>query len=195
MKCLASLVIVVATGCGSSSKPVSEPAKPLVWKDMDATQRQKYMTDVVLPRTKALFVEFDPKYQSMDCKTCHGDGATDGSFEMPNAKIKPLPNTPEAFMAWMSKDAEAARYAQFMGTKLEPAMGELLQQPVFDPKTGQGEVSCSTCHTLVDVATTRRSPYHRCDHQPPGWVSWIQNTCGARDRRSGSSLSDPRPER
>ena len=117
---------------------------------MDATQREQYMKDVVMPRSKELFVAFDAKYATMDCTTCHGDGASDGSFEMPNGKIKRLPNSPDTFMAWIGKDAEAARYTEFMATKLEPLMGELLQVPVFDPKTKTGDLSCSTCHQLVD---------------------------------------------
>lgn len=147
---------LVLAACGSSSPPAQTPAqapaKPAAWKDMDATQREAYMKDVVMPRTKELFVAFDPKYQSMDCKTCHGDGVTDGSFEMPNGKIKPLPNTEEAFMAWVSKEPEAGRYAQFMATKLEPLMGELLQVKIFDPQTRAGDFSCSNCHQLVDAS-------------------------------------------
>ncbi len=160
-----SLWMFVLAACGSSSKPAPAPAKPIAWKDMDATQREQYMKDVVMPRTKALFVAFDAKYQSMDCKTCHGDGATDGTFEMPNPKIKPLPNTEEAFVAWVSKDAEAGRYAQFMATKLEPLMGELLQETVFDPKTGTGELSCQNCHQLVDASgQVVIDPAHQHDH-------------------------------
>ncbi len=117
---------------------------------MTQAQRTTYMKEVVLPKTKAIFVAFDSKYQTMDCKTCHGDGADDGSFTMPNGKIKPLPNTEEAFMAWVGKDAEAARYTGFMASKVEPLMGELLHVSVFDPKTKTGEMSCANCHMLVD---------------------------------------------
>lgn len=117
---------------------------------MNLDQRATYMKEVVMPKTKDLFVAFDPKYETMDCTTCHGDGAADGSFEMPNAKIKPLPNTPDAFMAWVAKEPEAGRYAEFMATKLEPLMGELLQMTVYNPQTKTGELNCGTCHTLVD---------------------------------------------
>jgi hypothetical protein len=149
------LALAVLAACGSSSttpQTPATPAKAVTWKDMDATQREQFMKDVVMPRAKAAFVAFDPKYASMDCKTCHGDGATDGTFEMPNPKIKPLPNTPEAFMEWVSKDAEAARYADFMSAKLEPLMGELLQLKPFDPQTKTGEFSCENCHELVDTS-------------------------------------------
>jgi hypothetical protein len=127
-------------------------------------QREQYMKDVVMPRAKEAFVAFDPKYQSMDCRTCHGDGAADGSFEMPNPKIKPLPNTEEAFMAWVSKDANAGRYAQFMATKLQPLMGELLQVAVFDPQTKSGEFSCSSCHQLVDASGKVFTEPSRAEH-------------------------------
>ena len=151
-----TLSFAVLAACGSSSPPAQAPAqapaKAVTWKDMDATQREAFMKEVVMRRTAPWFVAFDPKYQSMDCKTCHGDGATDGTFEMPNPKIKPLPNSEEAFMAWVSKDPEAGRYAQFMATKLEPLMGELLQVKVFDPQTKTGDFSCESCHQLVDAS-------------------------------------------
>lgn len=145
-----SLFVVAACGGGSSTKTTPEPAKPTVWKDMNLDQRTTYMKEVVLPKTKEIFVAFDAKYQTMDCVTCHGDGAADGTFEMPNGKIKPLPNSEEAFMAWVAKEPEAGRYAQFMSEKLEPLMGELLQEAVFDPKTKTGELGCTTCHMLID---------------------------------------------
>ncbi|MGE0395956.1 MAG: hypothetical protein AB7T06_04440 [Kofleriaceae bacterium] len=152
-------VVVVLAACGAPSKP-AEPAKPLVWKDMNLEQRTNYMKEVVLPTAKDAFVAFDKKYETMDCMTCHGDGAKDGSFEMPNAKLKPLPNTEEAFMAWVAKEPEAARYAEFMATKLQPLMGQLLNETVYDPQTKTGELGCSTCHTLVDASGAIVEPAH-----------------------------------
>ncbi len=119
---------------------------------MNLEQRTNYMKDVVLPKTKELFVTVDAKYETMDCITCHGDGAKDGSFEMPNPKIKPLPSSEEAFVAWVSKDPAAGKMAEFMSTKLEPLMGELLQKAVYDPATKTGELGCTTCHMLVDAS-------------------------------------------
>jgi hypothetical protein len=142
--------LLLLAACGSSAKPAAPP-RPLVWKDMTTEQRTTYMKEVVLPKAKEVFVAFDPKYATMDCKTCHGDGVDDGSYEMPNPKIKPLPSTEEAFMAWIGKDTDAARFTGFMAQKVEPLMGELLHEAVFDPKTGTGEFGCSNCHTLVDA--------------------------------------------
>jgi len=138
-----------ATGAEAAKPPL--PAG-LVWRDMNADQRHQYMEETVMPRAKAVFTAFDAvTYKDMDCRTCHGAGAENGSFEMPDPRIKPLPNTPEAFMAWVQKDPRAAKYAQFMVQQVEPMMGELLHQTVFDPKTRTGELSCSSCHYLVDA--------------------------------------------
>lgn len=148
---------IVATGCGSSARPPASPA-PTVWKAMDHDQRMAYMKDVVLPRTKAAFVAFDPSYQDMDCKTCHGDGVDDKTYELPNPKIRPLPNNEQAFMAMLGEDADAAKITPFMADTLEPMMAELLQETVFDPRTMTGEFGCSNCHTLVDDAGNTVTP-------------------------------------
>jgi hypothetical protein len=120
---------------------------------MNQDQRHQFMKETVMPKAKELFVAFDAAaYKEMNCATCHGPGVEDGTFEMPNPKIKPLPSTPEAFMAWVQKDERAAKYAQFMSQQLEPTMAELLHLAPFDPKTGTGEFSCSSCHYLVDAS-------------------------------------------
>src|SRR6476469_1535595 len=116
------LALVLLAACGSSSKPAATPAPaPAAWKDMNLDQRVEFMKREVMPKSKAIFVAFDEKkYKDMDCVTCHGDGVADGSYEMPNPKIKALPATADAFMAWVSQDAEAARYAKMMSQELEP---------------------------------------------------------------------------
>jgi hypothetical protein len=146
----ALLASIVLAACGGGTSKPTEPPKATVWKDMNADQRMAYMKDVVLPESKKIFVAFDAKrYEKMDCVTCHGDSAANGSFEMPNAKIKPLPNSEEAFMAWIQKDPEAQKFTGFMSQQVEPLMGKLLGEPVFDPKTKTGELSCGTCHMLA----------------------------------------------
>jgi hypothetical protein len=162
------LLLAIAACGGSSAKKPEEPARSQEWTDMNHEARQKFMKDVFMPKMKVEFAAFDPKFQTMDCKTCHGAGAEDGSFEMPNPQIKPLPNNEAAFVAWVSKDAAAGRFAEFMVKKVEPMTGELLHLSVFDPKTKTGDVSCSTCHTLIDdsgkVITDTNVRHHDHDH-------------------------------
>ena len=147
------LALVVLAACGSSPpKPATPPppAAKLAWKDMNADQRFEFMKTNVLPAAKAKFQAFDAKkYAEFDCSTCHGDGAEDGSYEMPNPKIKPLPATEEAYMAWIAKDADAASYTKFMSGEIVPMMADLLGEKAFDPATPTGTFSCPACHTMA----------------------------------------------
>ena len=108
--------LLVVAACGGASHPTTPtPAAKVAWKDMNADQRTAFMKDVVMPRSKELFMAFDAeRYKDMDCKTCHGPGADDKSFEMPNPDIAPLPNSEEAYMAWIAKDEDAA-WAEWSG--------------------------------------------------------------------------------
>ena len=123
---------------------------------MNADQRFEFMKTNVLPAAKAKFQAFDAKkYAEFDCSTCHGDGAEDGSYEMPNPKIKPLPATEEAYMAWIAKDADAASYTKFMSGEIVPMMADLLGEKAFDPKTHTSTFSCLA--TQADSAMSDRS--------------------------------------
>jgi cytochrome c553 len=117
---------------------------------MNLDQRLEFMKTTVLPAAKVKFQTFDAKrYATFDCITCHGPGAEDGSFEMPNPKIKALPATEEAYMAWVAKDADAARYTKFMSEEIVPMMAQLLDEKPFDPATHSGTFSCPACHTMA----------------------------------------------
>jgi hypothetical protein len=151
-----SLSLALAACGGSSSTPSTPTPKevptPAAWSDdLSLEQKGQYMKAVVLPKAKELFTAFDPKFANMDCKTCHGDGAEDGSFEMPDLKVPALPNTEEAFMKWLGEKPERGPMAKFMGETLEPEMAKLLGKTVFNPADGSGEFGCIACHTLVDA--------------------------------------------
>ncbi len=110
---------------------------------MSFTDRRHYMKTVVMPKMKEVFVAFDAsRYAKMTCATCHGDGATEGSFRMPNPGLPRLPTTPDGFKKLMS---DKPAISQFMLTKVKPAMAKLLGVPEMTPenKTGFG---CLSCH-------------------------------------------------
>jgi hypothetical protein len=147
---LASTLVLAAGACGGSGTGAGSP-RPAAYKDMNHEQREQFMKDVVLPKAKEVFAAFDPQFKKMDCKTCHGDGAGDGTFKMPNPKIHVLPGSKEAFMAWVAKEPDMGRWGKFMGEQVEPMMAQLLQMSVFDPETKTGEFSCMGCHVIEGV--------------------------------------------
>lgn len=146
---IAVCLFVAACGGGADGEPATEP-EPTAYEDMSFEQRGAFMRDVVLPEMTEIFVAFDPSFEGMDCATCHGDGATDGSFAMPSAQIEVLPGSEEEFYEYI-KDPEKARWSQFMMEQVWPRMADLLQVEKFDHETSPGGFSCHNCHTLEGV--------------------------------------------
>jgi mono/diheme cytochrome c family protein len=102
------------------------------------------MKTVVYPKMKEEFIGYDAKrYGEMTCITCHGDGAKDGSFKMPNPKLPKLPGDEAGFKALAAKMPAAAK---FMGTHVVPAMAKMLGEAPYDPQTQKG-FGCFECHT------------------------------------------------
>ncbi len=104
---LVSAIFVAACGGKSATAPTTTaaaagaseapPPADMAFKDMNADQRVAFMKLSVMPAMKAAFQEFDAtKFADFTCKTCHGKGAADGSFEMPNPDLPRLP-TAEKF--------------------------------------------------------------------------------------------------
>ena len=139
-------LFVAACGGAEDREPHAEP-EPTAYQDMSFEQREAFMGNVVLPQMTEIFVTFEAKFEGMDCKTCHGDGATDGSFAMPSPQIAVLPATEEAFAEYV-KDPEHARWSQFMIDQVWPQMASLLQVAKFDPASNPGGFSCHNCHTV-----------------------------------------------
>jgi hypothetical protein len=122
----------------------------VAWKDLSAKQKRVYMKEAVTPKMKEIFQAFDgDKFKKFNCETCHGADGADRKYKMPSNDIHPLPSTPEAFQAMMKKEATWPKFTKFMAEQVEPAMGKLLDVPVFDPKKPvEGAFSCNKCHKL-----------------------------------------------
>ena len=111
------------------------------WESMDHAMRIEYMKAVVLPKMKAEFIAFDSsKFSNFNCITCHGSGAKNGSFKMPNPEIFKMPNSKEG---WAKADP---KFLKFMKEKVKPDMAKLLGQKPFDMQTKTG-FGCGNCHT------------------------------------------------
>lgn len=121
--------------------------EPATYTDMDFDQRHAFMSEVVLPRMRDTFVAFDARFATMTCATCHGDGASDGTYAMPSPQLPRLPPTEEAFLGYL-EDPEHARWSRFMLDEAWPRMAELLDLPLFDPATRPDGFSCHGCHMV-----------------------------------------------
>ncbi|WP_437797048.1 hypothetical protein [Sorangium sp. So ce693] len=144
MKRVLIAMCLVVAACGGEDE-----AEPVAWKDMSFEQRYAFMEDVVLPQMTETFVAFDAKFEGMNCATCHGGGAADGSYAMPSPQLPALPASEEAF-AERTKDPEYARWGTWMFETVLPQMADQLQVATYDPATGTG-FSCNSCHTLEGV--------------------------------------------
>ncbi len=153
------LAITIPTFVSYGSMPPAEQITPMVeasmplpapdnsttaWKDMNHQQREEYMKKVVMPKMKAEFIAFDAKhFGRMNCMTCHGDGAKDETFKMPNPKLPKLPSTPEGFQKLKEKFPDMLN---FMSTTVKPDMAGLLGMPAYSQQNPKG-FGCNNCHT------------------------------------------------
>ena len=153
----AALLAVAAIACAETTASAPPPAtataaaKPpgtpeVAWGEMNKEQRIDYMKTVVLPRMRQVFVSFNPdRYAKMNCMTCHGESAADGSFKMPNPRLPKLPTTPDGFKKLA---AEKPAVMDFMKNEVKPKMAALLGAPEYNPETKSG-FGCMECHTTA----------------------------------------------
>ncbi len=87
-----SVVLVIAAAallgsCGGPSQPAAPQPATVAWDSMNPAQKLAYMKTTVLPRMKALFMEYDPhRYPKMDCVPCHSADRARG-WKMPNPDL------------------------------------------------------------------------------------------------------------
>jgi hypothetical protein len=149
--CLALLSLAVVSldeARAADPAPASDPgaAKKADWEHMTFDQRKKLMKVSVLPELKKAFQAYDPKkYKKFTCATCHGDGATDGKFKMPNAGLPKLPTPGDgaAMKAVQQKKPEAIK---FMQSVVMPKTAGLIGVAEWSPQNPKG-FGCYSCHT------------------------------------------------
>ncbi len=111
---------------------------------MNHDERLALMKEVVMPKMKALFQEYDAKeFKEFTCATCHGPEAKKGKFDMPNPKL-PVLNFKDHFA---KHEKKTPKMLKFMMEKVTPEMVAILKEKPFDPKAGTG-FGCGGCHTF-----------------------------------------------
>ena len=120
------------------------PPGPGDWDKWSHDQKLAYMKSTVMGKEKDLFSGFDSaKYGDMKCKTCHGAGAADGNFKMPNPDLPKLDASVEGFKKMAIKRTAVFN---FMMKQVEPQTAALLGEQPYDAKTQKG-FGCFECHT------------------------------------------------
>jgi hypothetical protein len=137
------LPILLSCGGPSASSSSEETLSNKPWKDQTHDERMVTMKKVVHPAMKAEFAAFDPKdFSEMTCATCHGPGAKDKTFKMPNPKLPPLPTTEEDFGKLKEKHPGVVC---FMMATVVPKMAAFVGEKPYDSKTHDG-FGCFRCH-------------------------------------------------
>ena len=132
----------LAASCASSGSRETGAPKP--FHDMSREERFAHMKTVVFPEMKTAFQAAAPhEFAGFTCATCHGDGAVDKTFKMPNPKLPTLPSDDAGFKRLMANDPKMVK---FMSGTVVPRMAAMLGEPEYDPKTGKG-FGCFECHT------------------------------------------------
>jgi hypothetical protein len=109
------------------------------WAEMDFDARKKFMATVVVPQVRPLFQAFDAeRFAAVSCKTCHGSGAGNGDFKLPNPDLPVLHSE-----ALKNPTEELQPVLTFMREVLKPKVAELLGMQE------SSDFRCNTCHTTA----------------------------------------------
>jgi hypothetical protein len=133
-----------ASATADATPPPPTQPGPGDWDKWSHEQKLAWMKVGVMPKMGPLFHDYDAKaYDEPKCGLCHGAGAKDGTFKMPNPDLPKLPPTEAGLKVLATKHP---KIFGFMAKQVEPTMASLLGEQPYDMKTKQG-FNCFDCHT------------------------------------------------
>ena len=107
--------------------------------ELNHDERIEFMKLRVVPAMQPIFVQHDAtKFSSFGCQTCHGKGATDGEYHMPNDSLPRLSGD-------LTKKFSRAKL-DWMLTEVKPTMAKLLKVKEWSPEDPYG-FDCYACHS------------------------------------------------
>ncbi len=141
--CSPSKMETIPSAQNVTASPFLAAPRPGEWADWPHEKKLAHMKSTVFPVARALFTEYDPvKYADFNCASCHGAGAVDNTYKMPNPDLPKWPGGPDAFRKLAEKDPKMLR---FMSKVLQHEMARLLSVKPFDMASHTG-FSCFHCH-------------------------------------------------
>jgi hypothetical protein len=126
----------------ASSTPIAPPG-PGEWTTWTHEQKLAYMRTTFIDEERKIFASWEPvRFRNLECRTCHGIGAVNGTFAMPNKDLAHLIPGKEGYQELLTHEPELFT---FMQKKLVPETARLLGLPAFDMEKHTG-FSCYQCH-------------------------------------------------
>jgi cytochrome c553 len=143
------LLLALLCACGGAPLEPANPAPPAPgeWATWSHARKFNYMTTTVLPKARELFAAYEPaRYVKFTCAYCHGAGARDGTYKMPNPDLPHIAGAAAGFGELATREHDVLK---FMQSTLVPETAKLLNVPSFDMEKHVG-FSCYQCHTRTD---------------------------------------------
>ena len=122
-----------------------EPTPPdRPWAELSMDERRAHMARHVVPVMTELFAGYDAeRFPDVSCETCHGSGAAERAFAMPNPDLLALYPTGSIGQYRMVETYPLG--VRFMFSEVVPAMRTMVGASEYDAATGEG-FSCFACH-------------------------------------------------